>query len=346
MVIQIMTDPSYTNLIRLLKAEDYTPYEYFILDNYCFIIKVIHTSGSFFGIRIPKKYRITVPDELQNKYVISKQESPVNNVSSKYLTEYYPGIELQTNVSEDVGRMNDKIIGSYKQPIVIQSSSSSHAWEQLNRLKYCFQMLEYKMFIQDQFYLSLLTSENTLAIYKIQNYPKTHERIYFVVLSLEQFYSKIKGIHNTIEQIEDEFRHILDINQKKHQTWLNTNYVEHFISNNAKILQNKQIMVNSKQDIIKMLADVSSTENKLLKEKENMGTKTSHNVFQDADQAAQKEILNEKLTKVHNLKLNLLDKIITLNSKIKDIYLIVDQLGFNLSLSLNELRSELSNLNT
>lgn len=332
------------NLIGLLRDNEYTPYEYFILDNYCFIIKVIHISGAYFAIRLSKKYKITIPEDYQNKYIILRQDKPVNSISSKYLTEYYPGIELQMDVADNVGQFNDKMLSTYKQPIIIQSSNSYQGFEQLMRLKYCFQMLEYKLFIQDQFYLSLLTADNTCGIYKIQNYPKTHGRTYFVILTLEQFYSKVKRVHNTIEQVEEEFRHIMDVNQKKHNSWLNTDYVDHFIKSNDKILENKHSLVKTKEEIVKMLADVSITENKLLKEKESLTNRTSHNVFQDAELSTQKEILQTKLEKVHNLRLNLLDKIILLHSKIKDIYLIVDQLGFNLSLSLNELRSELSSM--
>ena len=47
------------------------------------------------------------------------------------------------------------------------------------------------------------------------------------------------------------------------------------------------------------------------------------------------------LEKIKHTKLQVLDRVIQLDGKIKNMYLIIDQLGFNLSLSLNELRNEL-----
>jgi len=337
-----MTDIN--NLIQFLKEHDYTAFEYYSLDGYCFLVKVIHNTGSFFSVTVSKKYRISIPSEFKNHYILEKDDLINREISSKNLNECYPNIELNTTASDNVGNMNDKLVGNYKQPITIISNRSYQSIEQINRLKHCFKLLEYKLFIQDQFSIVLLTKDNTVVIYKVENYPKTKNKIYFINITLEQLYSKITIIHNVIDQVEDEFRDILDVNQTKHNQYLNTNYVEHFINNNDKILKSKQIMVGTKKDISVMLLDICNTEDKLLKERQNISYKSSHNVFHDAEISAQKEIIDQKISKLHELKLNLLDKVITINLKIRDIYLIVDQLGFNLSLSLNDLRSELSSM--
>jgi SMC interacting uncharacterized protein involved in chromosome segregation len=70
------------------------------------------------------------------------------------------------------------------------------------------------------------------------------------------------------------------------------------------------------------------------------GTVT-HNMFRDAEQSRKREELENTYKQIHTTKLQLLDKLLKLDTKIKNMYLVIDQLGFNLSLAFNELRNEL-----
>jgi SMC interacting uncharacterized protein involved in chromosome segregation len=67
----------------------------------------------------------------------------------------------------------------------------------------------------------------------------------------------------------------------------------------------------------------------------------SNNLYRDAEYAKQRDEWETHLKTIHSTKLQLMDKLLKLDAKIKNMYLVVDQLGFNLSLSFNELRSEL-----
>ena len=100
-------------------------------------------------------------------------------------------------------------------------------------------------------------------------------------------------------------------------------------------------MQSIRQEIVKVLDDLQIKESNVLKKLDLLYSKPSHNIFQDASNSKQKETLETSLEKIKHTKLQVLDRVIQLDSKIKNMYLVIDQLGFNLSLSLNELRNEL-----
>lgn len=326
----------------LLKTSDYTAVEYFSYNKYCNFVKVIHmTSGKVFFLNISRTYKMSINEDSMNHYRITKEELQNKEFNSKQLIEYYPNIQLETKETDVFDNMSDKLKVNYKQPINIFTETAFDHIEQLKRLKYCFKTLEYKCMLQTDQYLVILNQENRIDVYKIENYPRTEIRTFYVVVSLEQLYSKINLIHNLIGQIETEFYTILNLNQEKHNHFLNTNYVEHFIKNNDQLINTKKQLQKTQHEIAKLLETLQYKESNCLQKLDTILSKPSHNVFQDASLSKQKDEIEIALKKIKTTKLGILDRMIQLDNKIKNMYLVIDQLGFNLSLSLNELRNEL-----
>lgn len=327
---------------QFLVSNDYTVVEYFSYHKYCSLVKVIHvSSGYVYILNISRNYKIVVPDETINHYMLSRENLHSKEFTSKQLSEYYPMIQIEPEAEEVIENISDKLQTNYRQPIVLHNRSAIENIEQMKRLKYCFKLLEYKLVLQSDQYLIVLNSENSIEVFKIENYPKTRMNTFYIVATLEQFYSHINNIHDTVQTVESEFYSILDLNQEKHNEYLHTNHIEFFIHNNDKLLSNKKGLHHTYRDICKILKQVQEKETECLERLRELSKTTSSNTFRDADLSRRREELEKTYDKIHTTKVQVMDKLLKLNTKIKNMYLILDQLGFNLSLSFNELRNEL-----
>lgn len=327
---------------QFLQSNDYTVVEYFSYHKYCYLVKVIHiTSGYVYMLNISKNYRIIVPEQTINHYLLVKENIKSKEFTSKQLSDYYPMIQIEPEGEEVIEDISDKLKTNYRQPIVLYNNSAIEHVDQMKRLKYCFKLLEYKLVLQTDQYITLLTPENSIEVFKIENYPKTRTYTFYIVATLEQMYARTNNIHDTIQVVESEFYTILDLNQEKHNEYLHTNHIEFFINNNHKLLDNKKDLHRTYQDICKILKQVQDKETECMDRLQQVNSMTSSHSFKDAEILRRREELENSYNKIHSTKVQIMDKILKLNTKIKNMYLILDQLGFNLSLSFNELRNEL-----
>jgi hypothetical protein len=327
---------------QLLKLNDYTVLEYFSYNGYCNFVKVIHvSSGKIYFITVSKSFRLRITEDVSNHYVLTKEDLKTKEFTSSELAEHYPMIQLQNNSEEVVDNISDKLKTSYKQPIALHVSTASDQIEQIKRLRYCFKMLEYKLILQTDQHLIFLNQENVLEIYKMENYPRTQTHTFYIVVTLEQFYGNLNIIHTTVDQVEKEFFSILNLNQIKHNQYLNTNQVNYFMNNNQQLLEVKKKLHDTYREICEMIVKVQNKENQCLERMNESRNTTTHNILRDAEQSRKREEMENNYRQIHSTKRQLLDKLLKLDTKIKNMYLVIDQLGFNLSLAFNELRNEL-----
>lgn len=327
---------------QLLKLNDYTVLEYFSYNGYCNFVKVIHvSSGKIYFITVSKSFRLRITEDVSNHYVLTKEDLKTKEFTSSELAEHYPMIQLQNNSEEVVDNISDKLKTSYKQPIALHVSTASDQIEQIKRLRYCFKMLEYKLILQTDQHLIFLNQENVLEIYKMENYPRTQTHTFYIVVTLEQFYGNLNIIHTTVDQVEKEFFSILNLNQIKHNQYLNTNQVNYFMNNNQQLLEVKKKLHDTYREICEMIVKVQNKETQCIERMNESRNTTTHNILRDAEQSRKREEMENNYRQIHSTKLQLLDKLLKLDTKIKNMYLVIDQLGFNLSLAFNELRNEL-----
>lgn len=327
---------------QLLAGNDYVAIEYFSYAKYCTFVKVMHAqSGRLFVLSIARQYKLWIPDNVINHYVLTKEDTRSREFTSQQLNESYPMIQLSASSDDVVDDISDKLRTHYKQPILIHNASVSEPYSQLKRLKYCFKMLEYKLALHTDQHILFLNFENNIDVYKIENYPRTALHSFYVVVTLEQLYARLNVLHDVVHQIESEFYGILDLNQAKHNQYLHTTHVQYFIDNNDKLLGMKQQLHVTYREIGQLLLQLQQRESSLSERLEALRQRNSANVFREAEHAKQREELDTQYKQVHSTKLQVMDKLLKLDLKIKNVYLVLDQLGFNLSLAFNELRSEL-----
>jgi len=341
-VCKIMADLNKFN--QLLQSNDYTILEYFSYNKYCSLVKVIHaTSGHIFFVSIERKYHLSIQQDLINHFHLNRENTQSKEYTSQQLSESYPMIQLNSGSDEIVDDISDKLHTTYKQPIELHNPSILEHLGQIKRLKYCFRALEYKFLLHTDQHILHLDSDNTIHVYKIENYPKTQMHTFYVVVTLEQLYSRINVVHDLVAQIERELYGIFDLNQRKHNQYLTTAHIEFFINNNDRLLQTKTQLHKTYHEICGLLLQVQQKEQTCLDKLKSLRGQASgsNNVYRDAEYAKQRGEWETHLKTIHGTKLQLMDKLLKLDAKIKNMYLVVDQLGFNLSLSFNELRSEL-----
>lgn len=334
----------FNNFISLLKSNQYIPIEFFSLDGYCKAVKIIHiNSGKLFFIQVSKKYKIIIPDDILNKYTITKDDSTTKEFNSSYLSDYYPMIKIDTKENQIIDNISSVLKSNYKQQIVLSKNSSFEHLEQLKRIKYCFKTLEYKIILQTTTHLLFLTYDNNIEVYEVHYYVTNKSlKTFYPILTLEQFYLKIKLAYKFIIEIDNELYNILNMNQSKHNEHMTSQFVNNFINNNNKLLEIKYNLLKTQSEISYLLNDIQEKEEKILDEREEIISRKSTNIYDEANTSKLKEEIEKKYNKIHSIKLKLIDKNISLDNKIKNIYLVIDQLGFNLSVSLNELRNELN----
>lgn len=324
---------------QLLQNNDYTILEYFSYHKYCTFVKIINTlTGNIYFINISKTYKLLVPSDLINHYVLRKEDTKSKEFTSVQLSGQYPSIQLDQNIS------SEQIKTTYKQPIQIQNNTASDYLEQMKRLRYCFKLLEHKLIIQSDQYLIFLNFENTIEIYRIETHPRTDLISFYIIISLENFYSRLNTICETITQIETEFYEILNINQSKHIQYLNSNQLYNFVSNNTVVLDNKTRLQNVYNEICTLIKQVQEKETKCLNTIKELRSQPSNNIFKDAEIAKKRDELERAYRQIHDTKIQLLEKVLRLNSNIKHIYLNIDTLGFNLSIAFSDLKNEFDRL--
>lgn len=328
---------------QLLQSNDFTVLEYFSYNKYCTLVKVIHAgTGRIFFVSVSRRYHMAILEDLVNHYHLSRENPHSKEFTSQQLSDSYPMIQLHTAGDEVVDDISDKLETSYKQPIVLHNTSILEHVAQLKRLKYCFRMLEYKLVLHTDQHLLHLESDNTLSVYKIENYPKTQHHSFYIVVSLEQLYSKLNVINEIVGQVERELYDILDLNQEKHNQYITTSQIEFFINNNGHLLHTKRQLHVTYREICQLLTQVQQKEQTCREKLRDLArSRNAGNMYREADQSRQRDEIDRTLKTIHSTKLQLMDKLLKLDIKIKNMYLVVDQLGFNLSLAFNELRSEL-----
>ena len=328
---------------QLLQSNDFTALEYFSYNKYCTLVKVIHAlTGRIFFVSIARSYHLAIQQDLVNHYHLVRENPSSKEFTLQQLSSSYPMIHLQTGGDEVIDDISDKLQTTYKQPIVLHNTSIMEHLSQMKRLKYCFRTLEYKLLLHTDQHLLHLENDNTISVYKIENYPKTQLHSFYVVVTLEQLYSKLNVINDIVGQVERELYDILDLNQQKHNQYLTTSHIEFFINNNGRLLNTKRQLHQTYQEICKLLVQVQQKEQTCLdKLKEIRSKGSTGNVYREADMAKHRDEWETHLRTVHGTKLQIMDRLLKLDVKIKNMYMVIDQLGFNLSLSFNELRSEL-----
>ena len=341
----------------LLFSNNYTVIEYFSYHRCCIFCKVLHLdSGRIFFIQINRRYKMLIPqvdntDEPPLKhYPLSKDDQLSKEFTVKELTEQYPLITLENNPKMTIDNIATKLKINYQQPLTLHKSTAWDYLQQMKRIKHCFKLLEYKIVLQTEEYLIVLLEDNSVQVYKIDGYTSSAANCktisFFITVQLEQFYAKMDSIDKVVRTIENEFYEVLDLNQEKHGHYMTSKSIKYFIESNEEFLTTKQTLHDSYVELGNALKKVIQKEQALENQLFDLQVAPTTNIHKDAEKVKQREELEHGLQLTRQLKDEVFDKLILFDIRIKSAYLILDQLGFDLTLAFNQIRNELKFLQT
>lgn len=335
----------------LLFSNNYSAIEYFSYHNCCIFTKVLHLeTGRIFLIQINRRYKMTIsPENLDpgiKHYPLSKDNTLSKDFTVKELSEQYPLISLDNDPKDPVDNIATKLKINYQQPLTLHKNTAWDYLQQMKRIKHCFKLLEYKIVLQTQEYLITLLEDNSLQVFKIDGYSNPTSAAsktisFFIIVQLEQFYAKMDSIHKVVQTIENDFFEVLNLNQEKHTQYMTSKSIRYFIENNADFLEAKQKLHDSYAELGKTLKKVIKREQDLDHQLFELQMTQTPNIHKDAEKVKQRDELERGLQLARQLKDDLFDKLIFFDIRIKSAYLILDQLGFDLTLAFNQVRNEL-----
>lgn len=346
---------SFTKLDLLLQSNGFIPKNIYTIDNYCVYIEISCISTTeIFLLYIPSKFNIK-PDKYNTyklKYVdIEKGD----NIVEKYADEPdnydikndYTGIDI-----DDIDKMDDlenNLTENYNREIMLKNLNKEDKdilkdiIRQLNRFKFCTQNIDYKLSILYKNYLCSIKRDDTIECYYINNYPIKIERNLYVSIDLKSFYKKIKNVNEDINIVKESIYKILNQNQIK-----NSRILADMLENKEKLLTYSDIIFKKKEyyqqylkELQNMLKKLNSNEEELLNQKNsiksqvtNYGIKGVHSDIQNSHNIFQ---IDTKLTKLYELRNELIIDIIKTRSEQENIVLEVDKILFDNSIMLNEI---------
>jgi hypothetical protein len=329
-----------TKLTLFLRRNGFLALEYFTQDSLVVFIKVIHTESShLFFLTIPSKLSLRVEPDTNvfsiRPYTRTGGEHPI--VSS----EYRPLIEHSPSTSSRP--VSEQLEEGYQQPIHLSDLTPEERAvvdtlkRQLLRLRHCFKRIRYSLIVTYSNCFIHLRDQQKLDVYMVHGYEKTKQKAWYTVTDLETFYAKITSFGDHLFRIHNEFEALLDVNQRKHIEFLRKQYVDAFIERSTEIANVKLTLKEQQFAVRAVLTKLQTQEDSLLDERDRVGLQ------QDSDSAHRRSFLSDRIDKVHRLKLDVLQALTLLDRRIKNLYLEMDSIGFDLSRSLNEIHTLMKN---
>jgi hypothetical protein len=337
-------------LKKLLWDNGYIIMEYYVLEGLCRYIKIIHTySGQIFLLFIPSRFNLAVEYD-SNVFTLALIEEKEEVENHHAPQTYVPiGSHSPTEMRTDIS-VAEQLENNYVYNITLSQLRPEEMnlilglKLQTQRLRHCFKFMKHKICLQASNFLSVLLDDDTIHNFNINGYDKETKRVWFVVTELETFYLKIDNFSETLQVVGKELAGLLDKNQQKHLDFLQKKYVDDFVRKSVDIFS-KKIKLNAQQQSIQaILSKIQRTEEQLVSQKEALQTEKGQTRIDDTSIAAKRNHLEKNLTKVHQTKLEVLKNLQTHDTILKNLYLRIDQLGFDLSVALNEMRIAMTEL--
>jgi hypothetical protein len=329
-----------TKLTLFLRTHGFLALEYFTQDSLVLFIKIIHTeSGHLFFLSIPSKLSLHVDPDTNvfsiRPYTRTQGDHPIVSTEYQPLAEHSP--------SHSTRPVSEQLEEGYQQPIHLSDLTTEERAvvdvlkRQLLRLRHCFKRIRYSLVVTYSNCLVYLRDQQKLDVYLVHGYEKNKQKAWYTITDLETFYSKIATFGDHLLRIHTEFEALLDLNQRKHIEFLRKRYVDAFIERSTEITRIKTTLKEQQFAVRKVLTKLQGQENALLDERDRVGN------LQDSESAHRRSFLSERADKVHRLKLDVLQALTLLDRRIKNLYLEADSIGFDLSRSLNEIQTLMTN---
>lgn len=305
----------------------------------CFIELVDLNSVHRILISVPDKYQLS---NLNNSAIPVIEFQPYERneplTASLLAKQTYTLDSLALNTELP---LRDQLNSVYDSHVILHNVQNEEALrfdallEQWQRLSLCVKGMTYSIaLLHAPFLLDSLEksykAETTLTF--------TEQRIYIVV-DLETFYDKIKGVQTDCEQIVSGIETILVSNHRKH-----TKNMSLFVSRKASIIEQVSRIQPQNEEYIKyinefipLLQQLIETRQEKTNELEKLNRMVSVNIHHDMKRSHQKRVLEKEIEDMNVLQHKLISTIDDLRTKQQHLLLRVDKITFENLVLLDQL---------
>lgn len=348
---------SISKLNNICETNGLVPLKYFkYKDNLLFLQTISLKKGFSFMINIPKKF--TFEDDLDggDVYKLKKikfdketlkqlYKSPDNKELDKIYSEIKVAKEFDPNL--DVNELEEKLMEVYKKQIYLSKMDKEELhqirdiFRQIERLKLCVQGIDYKITIIFKNYLCCVDEDGEIECYYIKHFKSGFYRKLFISLNLTLLFDNISNLENHLQEVYDGVNEILARSQESHlQKFLIT--IDSCRQVGEKINKIKEIRMNIKGCIQKY----ENTLNKLILFQKSLETKfislqKNDNLENNLNYIREKNKIEKELSEVEEIKVKVMEQLVSLRDKDSDISLKVDKILFDNILMLNNIINNL-----
>ena len=343
---------SINKLQKFLFKKGLIPKKYFQIQGLCVYIEILCIDTSdVFMLYIPSKYEIHIQhgeDVYELDYVKMEENGNIpddyaQNPDDIELEKQYDNIDLEFNIDDKKVAMQEKLEEDYNHPLSLKDITTKdihklrEIFRQLRRFKLCVQSIKYKLCILYKHFVCCIRRDDTLEGFVIQNYMVRNNNLRLMVtIDLENFYTKIDSLSIDLKTVNDGLQAVLDKNQQRHTKSLNKMMEKRdtLLDFSSKILRKKEKYYANiyllKESLDKLLDSEAELYEKIHSINEtyehNVGIKALHT---DIEKSHIISRYKSELDKITNLKEEIINNIIILQTKYQNITLTVDKIWFD-----------------
>lgn len=320
--------------------------EYFIYKNYCVFTKVLATeTGYTFLLTFSSKYKFPLPS---NYVPSSTYELKKLGASKRVMQEEdsYPVMSL--NQSEDLNfktsmSITEQLENHYKDSLSIPDISAEtrncliRQESQLARFQHCFKHLPYKLALHQNNVISTTNSSNNVESFLIPKYPKNSMKVWIISIDIETLYSKGDTITSILPTLESNFLSLLDNNQRFHLAY--TQNMGEFVKKSQELYHTKLQLKQQQKEFQQLISNIDEKEEELQNKlsQNNIRMKTYN---QDVKRSKQTFKLERDLEELRQVRYELVNKSDEVDHQLRYLYILLDDMGFNLAKLMNEFLQE------
>ncbi len=211
---------------------------------------------------------------------------------------------------------------------------------QLSRLKICTEMLDYKLCIAYDNYLFVVDDNNSIITHYMNK--KLKNRVLYTTISIDRVFSKLKNGIDITQNLRDMFDSLLKILKQVHDEQIKL--INKYFKDLSIIKDLNMAMKYPRIDIIdkykESLDNLLEKDRKVKKSIRDINKKTKTDISMDLRNSYNQSFLIDKKNEINVLKETLYENIDKMYKELWNKALLVDEICFEYSKSVNILKDQ------
>lgn len=349
---------SLEKLYHFAEVNGYTILKIYTKDSKCHFIEMLSLNKiDFILLYIPEKYNFIIPSELttyplQTVYFDENMNENMNDdigeythISESIMEQSYGNVEnilipTKTNIP-----LSQHLNESYKRNIILKDIEGKDniiikdIYRQLRRLKYSIQGMSHKLAIMNAPYLGVLTEDDLIKIYSIENLKRKNAYKMYIIINFTVFYDKIKILEEECNQIFEGIYKVLNNNHKLH-----SKNIKHIMEKKENIQTQSLFLQNVKYDYTKyiklycdLLDELYTNQKNKQHDLDQLNSQQIQNVHHDMKRTHQKQKIKKDIRSMEDTKKHIIKTTKEAKTKYQNLILSIDTILFDNIIMLDKI---------